>query len=125
MKAILVALAAVIAIGGYATTSRAHDDNGPITGVLIDQACGTKQMTKDDPQAAAAKHPKACCMKDACASSGFAVIQGKHMYKLDDAGAKMAKEYLAKEDSTTLVTVGGTIKDDTIAVTSLKAAEKH
>jgi len=125
MKVTLIALAAAIAFGGFVTLSRAADDDdakAPITGVLIDQMCGAKMMSKDDPQAAAAAHKKACAMKDSCASSGFAVIQGKHMYKLDDAGAKMAKEYLAKDDASTMVTVDGTVKEDMIAVKSIKPA---
>jgi hypothetical protein len=127
MKSFLIAVAALIVVGSVATFVRAADDEkkpaGPVTGVLIDQACGEKQMSKPDPQAAAAKHPKSCCMKEACAESGYAVISGKKMYKFDDNGNKLAKEYLAKSDSKTDVSVEGTVKDDgTMAVTAINAA---
>src|SRR5205809_3350018 len=120
VKSILIAVAALMIVGSYTTFTRADDEKkGPVVGVLIDQACGAKMMTKDDPQAAAAKHPKSCCMKDACASSGYAVISGKKMYKLDDNGQKLAKEYLAKDDSKTMVSVEGTIEDDKIEATAI------
>ena len=126
MKSFLVFAAMLCVVGSYSGLSRADDaaKKSSTTGVLIDQACGGKQMGKDDPQAAAAKHPKACCMKEACAASGFAVISGKHMYKLDEKGATMAKEYLAKEDSTTSVSVDGTVEDGVIEVTAIHPAAK-
>ena len=63
-------------------------------------------------------------MKEACAKSGYMVISGKKGYKLDEAGAKKAKEYLAKEDSKTKVVVEGTKEGDTLKVTSIMAAEE-
>ena len=53
-------------------------------------------MTKDDPEKAAADHPKSCELKDACEKSGYAVISGKEMIKFDDNGNKLAKDFLAK-----------------------------
>ena len=110
-------------LGGY---SFAADDakTENITGVLIDQQCGGGQLKKEDPEAGAAKHGKACAMKEACAKSGYMVISGKKGYKLDEAGAKKAKEYLAKEDSKTKVVVEGTKDGDVLKVTSIMAAEE-
>jgi len=42
-----------------------------ITGVVIDNACSKKPMKAEDPEAAAAKHPKSCALKEACAKSGY------------------------------------------------------
>ena len=86
-------------------------------GVLIDQKCGAKQMSKDDPEKSAAGHPKSCNLK--CADSGFAVISGKEMHKLDDASATKAKEYLEKHDSTKVV-VKAEEKDGKLAVSSIE-----
>jgi hypothetical protein len=62
-------------------------------------------------------------MKEGCADSGYAVISGKKMYKFDDNGNKLAKDYLAKSDNKTEVSVEGNVKEDgTIAVTDIKAA---
>ena len=120
-------LAGIVALGAFAFNNArgadADDKGKSVTGVLIDQMCGEKQMSKDDPQASAAKHPKSCAMKESCAESGFAVISGKKMYKFDDKGNQLAKDYLAKSDSKTEVTVKGDVKDDgTIAVTDIEAA---
>jgi hypothetical protein len=94
-----------------------------VNGVLIDNACGAKMMTKDDPQAAAADHPKSCAVKEACAASGYAVISGKQLLKFDDNGNKLAKDYLANPDSKTAVAVDGALQaDGTFAVTAIHAA---
>ena len=107
MKSILIAFASLMIVTSYCAFVRADDEKkGPVTGVLIDQMCGAKMMAKDDPQAAAMKHAKSCAMKDACANSGFAVISGNKMYKLDDKGAKMAKDYLAKNPNQKLLLEG-------------------
>jgi hypothetical protein len=62
MKKSLFAGVAVLGLSLVAGYSYAADDakTEKVTGVLIDQACGGKQMSKDDPEAAAAKHPAAC-----------------------------------------------------------------
>src|SRR6185437_14830897 len=54
----------------FTATFSFSDDNkgkaGTFSGVLIDQACGAKMMTKDDPEKAAADHPRSCATKEAC-----------------------------------------------------------
>ena len=124
MKKSLLAGVAVLGLSVFASYSYSADDAKPekITGVLIDQACGGKQMSKDDPEAAAAKHPAACAKKESCANSGYAIITGKQMLKLDDAGAQKAKDYLAKSN-VTKVTVEGTKDGDMLKVTSIEAAK--
>jgi hypothetical protein len=122
MKKSLLAGVAVLGLSVFASFSYSAEDAKPekITGVLIDQSCGAKQMSKDDPEAAAAKHPAACAKK--CADSGYAIITGKKMLKLDDAGAQKAKDYLAKSN-VTKVTVEGTKEGDTLKITSIEAAK--
>ena|SRR5438309_7835158 len=122
-RAFLASVAALSLFAGVMAV-RAADDK-EFKGVLIDQACGGKQMSKEDPEAAASKHPKACCLKDGCSKSGYAVISGKKMYKLDDASAAKAKEYLEKEDSKTKVVVKGTEKDEVLTVTSIEAQKEE
>ncbi|HSU69427.1 MAG TPA: hypothetical protein VLJ39_21250 [Tepidisphaeraceae bacterium] len=127
MRLFLSAFAAASVLTLAAAVSLAagsKDQNGGVSGVLIDQACGSKMMAKADPEKAAAGHPKSCATKDACAASGYAVISGKQMLKFDDNGNKLAKEFLAKTDKTKdiRVHVEGTEKGDQIAVTSITAA---
>ena len=97
---------------------------GSVTGLLIDQMCGSKMCEKDNPEQAAASHPKACALKDACSKSGYGVIVGKELVKFDDNGNKLAKEYFqnAKEDSNFRVTVEGNRHGDQMDVTSIKPA---
>ncbi len=113
-------------LGFLSTFSKAADAAGQqatISGVVIDQACGAKMMTKDDPEKAAADHPKSCATKEACEKSGYAVISGKEMIKFDDNGNKLAKDFLAKTDKADnlRVKVTGTRDGDHIAVTAITA----
>ena len=123
MKKSLLAGVAVLGLSmivGYSYGADAKSEK--ITGVLIDQACGKGQMSKDDPEAAAAKHPVGCAKKESCAKSGYAIISGKTMLKLDDAGNEKAKAYL-KDSNITKVTVEGTKDGDTLKISSIEAAK--
>lgn len=92
-------------------------------GYIVDVMCAATMVQQDDPQAAAAKHPKACAMKEACAASGYGLMSEGKFLKFDDSGNKLAKEYLAKDDNTPQVQVMGTKNDDgTLAVTAINAA---
>jgi len=121
MNALRKYLLSAVAVSGlclFTVTTRASDDHA-MTGVLIDNACAAK--TADE--AAAAKHPKACAMKDACAASGYQLVVGDKHYKLDDKGNEQAKAYLAHADSTH-VTIEGKMNGDKMEVASIKAAPK-
>src|SRR5438874_10596499 len=87
----------VAALGLSMMVGIARAEDKKITGVLIDQACGNKKMTDANPEKAAGTHTKACCLK--CADSGYAVIMGKKMYKIDSADASKAKDFLGKDDT--------------------------
>src|SRR5438105_2939884 len=97
MRYALMMMVGMIGIGLIASRAARAEDMD-VKGVLIDQHCAAKMMEKDDPQAAAEKHEKACCEKCA-ADAGLAVISGKTMYKLDDAGKAKALKYLKKHDN--------------------------
>jgi hypothetical protein len=121
MRLLLVAAVACSAALAFCRFSSAADENKSdqqtVSGILIDKACGSKQMKKDNPETAAADHDKACAVK--CGKNGgFAVISGNKMWLLDSKGNKMAQAYFAKHDSTK-VTVKGTEKGDTLAVASI------
>ncbi|MDB5305325.1 MAG: hypothetical protein JWM97_2874 [Phycisphaerales bacterium] len=127
MNGVRKCLLAAVAISGLSLpgpTARAEDakdqKDHTKTGVLIDNTCGAKQAD----ETAAAKHPQKCAMKESCAASGYQLIVGDKHYKLDDKGNEKAKAYLAKADSTR-VTIEGTVVDEKIEVTSIKAADKN
>jgi hypothetical protein len=116
MRKSLIAGVALLSLFAGVGISRAESKE--IKGVLIDTTCCSKQMSKDDPETAAAAHPKSCAMK--CADKGFSVISGKTAYKLDDASNTKAKEYLEKNDSTKVV-VKGEEKDGALTISSIEA----
>ena len=51
-------------------------------------------LKKDDPEKAAAGHPKDCATKEACEKSGYAVISGKRMLKFDFKGYSKARQWV-------------------------------
>jgi len=127
MRRILIAAALACGLCVGLSVKAADKKDKEIKGVLIDNNCAEKQMSKANPEEAAKGHPKTCAMKEGCASSGFAVISGKKLYKLDSGGNDKAKEYLAVKENATKVVVMGTLSDDgkTITVSDIKpAAEK-
>ncbi len=90
------------------------------TGVIVDDHCAAK-FTGDEAQTKAAAHPKACAIKCAAEGSLGLFVAGQY-HKFDDAGTKMAKEYLGKDGSTTSAVVSGTLAaDGSIAVTAIDA----
>lgn len=120
MRRFLIAAAVLSTTMAFSQVSRAADssEQQTVKGVLIDKSCGTKQMKKDDPQAAAADHDKDCAIK--CGKKGgYAVISGKKMWVLDADSNKKAQTFLEKHDSTK-VTVKGTEKGDTLTIESIE-----
>ena len=120
MKKLMIALVAVLALTVVSRYSLAKEDSQKINGVLIDAKCG-----KGKNEEKAAGHPAACVTK--CAANGaLTLISGDKTYKLDDASKEKALGYLATEkgEGATRVAVEGTVKDDTLTITSIKKAEK-
>jgi hypothetical protein len=132
MKTALI-LAAVAAIGLSVTTSvRAEeaDKKMELRGVLIDEACGSKEAKKDgatekEIQAGAVKHPKACTLK--CAKNGeLALMSGGKMMKLDEKSTAKAMEYLGKDENGTRVIVQASKNEDgSLAISEIKAGGKQ
>jgi hypothetical protein len=123
MKKLMIALVAVLAVTLVARYAVAADTQ-QITGILIDEKCGSKDG-KPKSEADAAKHPAACAIK--CGKDGtMMVISGDKAYKLDDASKAKALAYLAAEkgEGATRVVVDGTVKEDTLTINSIKKAEK-
>ena len=118
LRNVVLALAVVSGLCLFIACAKAAEDHS-MTGVLIDNACGAKAAD----EAAAAKHPLKCSMKDACAASGYQIVVGDKHYMLDDKGNEKAKAYLAHADSSH-VTIEGKMDGEKMSVTSIKAAPK-
>src|SRR5438309_320568 len=102
MRKSLIAGIAVFGLGFglfvSAPSARAAEEK-EMKGVLIDDHCSANMMKKDDPQAAAEGHKKACCEKCMKGGAELTMISGKTEYKLDSASQTKAKEYLEKHES--------------------------
>jgi hypothetical protein len=93
-------------------------------GFLADKMCGTGFTKSGDPKIATAKakkHTKDCTLADNCKASGYGLVIGAKYYKFDDAGDKLALDYLNKTKKTDnlWVEVKGTADGDNITVASI------
>ncbi len=94
------------------------------TGYLVDKMCGTAYVKSGDAAKAAEKgmkHSKACALDDDCAASGYGIVsEGKYL-KFDEAGDKVALDYLNESDkkSNFMVEVSGTAEGNMISVKSI------
>jgi len=119
MRKQVITLAAIVAMSFGAKFVAAEK----ISGVLIDEKCAAKFTGKDDPEAAAAKHKAACAAGCCEKGSPLVLISGKDELKLDSKGQDLGKEYLAKADANTKVTITGEKSGDEIKVESIEASE--
>ena len=109
---LLIALAAVL---------YAQKKDVKLTGNLIDNACASHHVNDKDFGDRVAGHTTSCALMATCKTSGFAVYADKKLYKLDDAGSKLALDILegSNTDKGVRVAVEGTLEGDTIHVTKL------
>lgn len=104
--------------GIAASGEEVKKDAQTLTGVVIDAKCGG-----DKDEAKVAGHKKECVI--ACAKTGGLVLKsGDKTYKIADASKEKVLAYLKEDDAKTKVTIEGTVKDDTVTVESIKAAEE-
>ena len=124
MRRILIAAALACGLCVGLSARAADKKDKEIKGVVIDNACGAKQMSKANPEEAAEGHPKSCALKCAKGGDGFSLISGKKMYKLDSASNEKVTDYLKEDTNATKVVVMGTLSDDgkTLTVNEIKGA---
>jgi len=124
MRKILIAAALACGLCVGLSARAADKKDKEYKGVVIDNACGAKQMAKANPEEAAEGHPKSCALKCAKGGDGFSLISGKKSYKLDSASNEKVTDYLKEETNATKVVVLGTLSDDgkTLTVNEIKGA---
>ena len=108
-------------------TKETKSTSPSFTGYLVDKMCGSRYV-KGDATAAAekgAKHSKACALDEDCAATGFGIIMDGKYWKFDEAGDKMAADYLNKTEkkSNILVEVSGSKDGDMLKVKSVADAK--
>ena len=122
---IIAAFALALAFGfvARAEDKKAESKDVKMSGVLIDQMCADKMAAKDDPQAAAEKHPKACALK--CGKDGsYAIMSEGKITKISDDSKAKVEEYLNKEENKTTAKIEGTKKDDgSIEISKVEPAD--
>ena len=125
MRRILIAAALACGLCVGLSARAADKKDKEYKGVVIDNACGAKQMSKANPEEAAEGHPKSCALKCAKGGDGFSLISGKKSYKLDSASNEKVTDYLKEETNATKVVVLGSLSDDgkTLTVSEIKAAK--
>lgn len=110
------------------TTKESKSMSPTYTGYLVDKMCATGYVKSGDAAKAAEKgmkHSKACALDEDCAASGFGIISDGKYLKFDEAGDKMAFDYLNKSDkkSDFKVEVSGTAEGNMITVKTLTDAK--
>ncbi|MCA1613088.1 MAG: hypothetical protein LC800_02805 [Acidobacteria bacterium] len=104
----------------------AQDGNKTIKvkGHLIDNMCAGEPGEDKDYEDEAKGHTLSCALMPHCHKTGFAVAEGRKLYKLDAAGNKLAGGVLkatkaAKTQKGLLVEVEGTLEGTTLKATKL------
>jgi hypothetical protein len=116
----LFAISVLIAVAGAAVLY-AQKKDVKITGNLIDNACSSHHVNDKDFADRVANHTTSCALMATCKGSGYAVYADSKLYKLDDAGSKLAQNILedSKTEKGVRVAVEGTLDGDTIQVTKI------
>lgn len=95
-----------------------------VKGHLIDNMCAGEPGEDKDYEDEAKGHTLSCALMPHCHKTGFAVAEGRTLYKLDAAGNKLANGVLkatkaAKTQKGLLVEVEGTIEGTTLKATKI------
>ena len=109
LEKMLTSVVLTAALSFVAFTTAAPQANKTLTGVVSDQACGAEHKMKNMTQADCAR---ACAKR-----TGWALVVGDKVYKLQGGDADLDK-YAAEK-----VTVKGTLTGDTMMVTSVTPAK--
>jgi hypothetical protein len=129
-KVFAVSLMLVLAgVFAFAQETKQAAKSTKLTGYLMDNMCASSQEHDDEALHQTAKgHPVTCTLMPECSKGGFALVADKKIYKLDEAGNKLALEVLkaTKTKKGLQVEVEGTLDGSTLRatkVTEVKAAE--
>ncbi|HEX8160781.1 MAG TPA: hypothetical protein VF538_02700 [Pyrinomonadaceae bacterium] len=92
-----------------------------VKGYLTDNMCAGSPTEDKDFAEDAKEHSVGCARMPHCVKSGYAVAEGRKLYKLDDAGNKLAAKVLktTEREKGVMVEVEGTVEGTTLHVTKL------
>jgi 3-hydroxymyristoyl/3-hydroxydecanoyl-(acyl carrier protein) dehydratase len=126
----LTATALVLLFSAVSLTAQEKAKSAATTfkGYLVDKMCATGMVKSGDAKKAtekAMKHTKACALEDDCRASGYGLVIDAKFRKFDEAGDKMAVDYLtkSKKKDNFLVDVEGTADGELIKVAAIHDAK--
>jgi hypothetical protein len=92
-----------------------------VKGYLIDNVCAHEISAERNYADDAKEHSTGCAIMPECVTSGYAVAEGHKLYKLDDAGNKLALAVFKLTNSKrgVMVEVEGTVDGTTLHATKL------
>jgi len=120
----IFAVSLLLALAAFAVARDDAAKSVTVKGYLIDNMCAGDAGEDKDYEAEAKGHKLSCSLMPHCHKSGFAVAAGRKLYKLDEAGNKLADDVLkatkaAKTQKGLLVEVEGTVEGDTLKATKI------
>ena len=116
--ALMLTLAALVAF------AQGESKTVKVKGYLMDNMCAGEPGEDKDYESEAKEHAISCALMPHCAKAGYAVAEGKKLYRLDDAGNRLAESALKgtkapKSQKGLLVEVEGTLEGSTLKATKL------
>ena len=123
LLALVSVLAVVLSVAAFSTPPQANEVT--LTGNIVDKACATGRMKKENPQEAIDAHTKKCSLMENCLKSGLGVYADGKYTELDEKGnglAKAALEASTKEKSAKFK-VTGKMMDGKLAVTKIEEVQ--
>ena len=88
----------VAALFAFAQEAKQDDKPVKLTGYLIDNMCAGAHEEEAEFGEKVKDHPVGCALMPNCAESGFALVVDKKIYKLDEAGNKLALDIYKAAD---------------------------
>ena len=117
----IFAVSLLLALTGIFAYAQGEAKTVTVRGYLIDNMCSHAEDKDKDYAADAREHSVGCALMPECATSGFAVAEGHKLYKLDEAGNKLALDVFkaTKLKKGLMVEVEGTVEGTTLHATKL------
>jgi hypothetical protein len=116
------AISLVLLFAGVLYAQEQASKSVKLVGYLVDNMCASAHAEDADFDTKAKGHSVGCALMPNCAESGFALVIGKRMYKLDEAGNKQALDIYKAADRKKKgmqVEVEGTIDGSTLHATKM------
>ena len=116
----------LVVAGVFAVAQEKASQTVKLNGYLIDNMCAGHHAEDEDIGESVKTHAVGCALMPSCTESGFALVVGKKLYKLDAEGNKQALAILKaanKKQKGMQVEVEGTLDGSTLLLRATKVSE--